>query len=215
MQPTVERIPVLFVIQTSGDTRKTTEDRDGYQRTVIDCINQGLEDFKQELNNDYQTQKAVDVSVVSYGGTIRTEQNFQPIDVWEPSRLTAQGHSPMCEAIVKGITHLEEYKTKLVEEGIPMKQPLIFLLTDGNPTDGPGTEIWRTAQNIIKEGLYDDRFSLYASVVAQHGQTETLNDLLLTTAAGTVETLDLREEHHSDFFNKAAQYAKDHTKEND
>ena len=68
---------------------------------------------------------------------------FVPAAIFTPPTLTAGGVTPMFEAIRTAIDLSERRKAELDDEGIQRFRPLIFMLTDGGPTDDSGNRVPR------------------------------------------------------------------------
>jgi uncharacterized protein YegL len=63
----------------------------------------------------------VDVSVVTFGSDITIRDEFVSVTDWDPPTLSADGEpAPMCEAIVEGAHHLEDYRQRLENEHVPL-----------------------------------------------------------------------------------------------
>jgi uncharacterized protein YegL len=184
---------------------------------MIDLLNDGLEIFTEQVSEDFAAQECVDVSLVTFGGKVKTEQDFRPIkETWiesSPPPITAGGRTPMCEAIIQGIKKLEEYEHYLHGTEIAYGLPLIWLLTDGRPDCSSG-EIWQEAQNALGEGLCGGHPKLFFAVgLGENADEEILNNLVSKSVDELVEVLQLKKELMMDAFRIAADCAKVHSHE--
>ena len=176
-----ERHPVLFIVDVSGEKNRQVVIESGERRRVIDLLNNGLNDFTREISEDPILTRRVDVSLVTFGGNVTIEQQFCPFkNTWGnsgPPTLTAKGSSPMCRAIIEGIEMLREHKDEIVDDGGLYSPASVWLLTEGRPNMTKG-EIWETAQNAIRSGIYDEYLSFYAVVYGKDSGIETLAELV-------------------------------------
>src|SRR5690606_39048995 len=103
---------------------------------------------------------SVEIAIFRFGGEVKLVQDFVIARRFHPPQLEANGHTPMAEAIMRGIKQLEDRKSIYKKNGIPYYRPWIFLITDGEPTDG--TEAWQMACDAVRLGEQQNRFLLFA-----------------------------------------------------
>jgi uncharacterized protein YegL len=211
METRVARVPNLFLLDTSSSMRGER----------INKVNNGLEQFVNEVGQDDEAEWAIDVSIVSFGGSVSVEQDFRPIsEAWiddngdaNPPQMNASGGTPMCEGIVEGLEHLEEYKSVLDDEGVSRKRALVWLLTDGEPNQGPGTDDWNAAQDLIKNGTEETEeknphMFFFAAGVGSDAGTDRLAELVSAGNGDVVEAFDLKEHMFEEVFEVASKSAK-------
>lgn len=198
-QQSIARVPVLLLLDTSWSMTNKTRDEDGNKRRKIDQLNDGLETFKQEIEEDFQTKHAVDVSVVTFGGDFEIEQEFDTLQNWTPPDLDATGTTPMCEAIGRGLQHLEKRKGAINDQNLQRKRALVWLLTDGKPDNTSGTE-WDKAQSVIEDGTNDDAFFFYAVGIGDDADMDTLEELISAGDDDDVASFRLEEGAFKEFF---------------
>jgi hypothetical protein len=85
----VVHVPTRLLLDTSHSMTHETADEDGTERRQIDQLNDGLELFKQEVEDGFKTERAVDISLVTFGGDVSVGQEFSEIDDWQPPTLSA------------------------------------------------------------------------------------------------------------------------------
>jgi uncharacterized protein YegL len=107
-------------------------------------LNAGLQAFQEELKADSLAAKRVEVAVVAFGPV---EQEFTSAANFFPSELSANGNTPMGEAIEHGLELLRARKSQYKANGISYYRPWISLITDGGPTDS-----WANAAAQVKAG---------------------------------------------------------------
>lgn len=144
------RCPCLLLLDTSGSM---TGDK-------LTQLNQALQLFRAELNEDSLASKRVEIAIVSYGPQVRVHNEFTSVADFHPLALKADGLTPMGAAIERGIELLRERKELYKSNGIAYYRPWVFLITDGAPSDS-----WGRAAEMIRSGEDKKEFMFYAAGV--------------------------------------------------
>ncbi|QLH83768.1 vWA domain-containing protein [Halosimplex pelagicum] len=208
----LDRVPNLFLLDTSYSMTGETTDIEGEEKAKIKQVNDGLEIFTEEISDDNKAEISIDVSIVTFGDDVTVEQEFQPInDAWidgdGPPELNAVGTTPMNQAIVEGLQHLEEYKDAVDDQNLPRKRALVWLLTDGEPDYGPGSQEWDKAQSLIEKGTDEDRLFFYAVGIGDDADIGTLEELVSPADESDVAAFQLEENMFKEFFRIASKSA--------
>lgn len=180
--PTVERTPTVLLLDTSGSMGHQQTDATEDARPKIEQLNDGLEFFKDEIEKKDHAETRVDVAMVSFGADVAVEQDFTPISDWNPQQLSNGGKTPMGEAIEKGIDLVEERKSEYRDNGYAYNRPIIWLLTDGRPTDmTEGDQMWDRVQKQLDKGTGDDHFMFFAFGIGDDADIQTLDEIVSVT----------------------------------
>jgi uncharacterized protein YegL len=118
------RCPVVLLLDTSGSM----------MGSPISELNQGLQTFWQDISSDSLAAKRVEVAIVTFG-PVNVLQDFATITNCQPPSCTADGLTPIGEAVIKGCSLLQERKKLYKQNGIAYFKPWMILITDGAPTD--------------------------------------------------------------------------------
>jgi uncharacterized protein YegL len=118
------RQPLVLLVDTSGSMSGDLAD-----------VAAGLGALRAALARDSVARNRVELVVVTFGGTVTVHGGFGEAAVFEPPSLGATGDTPMAAALEQALDLLEAKKSAYKESGLDYYRPLVFLLTDGEPTD--------------------------------------------------------------------------------
>jgi uncharacterized protein YegL len=167
------RCPVVLLLDTSASM---TGD-------PIAQLNDGLRAFDQSLKDDRLACLRVEVAVITFGGEVQAldvrgsspqpipldaGQVFVTVDCFQPPELTANGNTPMGEAVQQGLALLRQRKDIYKQNGLDYFRPWLFLITDGNPTD-----VWQPAAQLAREEESRKGVSIYG-VGVENADMQTL-----------------------------------------
>lgn len=158
-----ERIPVLLVLDTSASMgRPEHEPR-------IGRLNAALGDWFADASAQPGLRGRIEIAIITFDSAIRVldpgggpdrpggaASAFRLIADAHPPQLRASGFSLMLPAIETALQLATEHKRTLEVDGIPSRRPLIWLLTDGAPSDETGAalapaDLAATAQRLRAE----------------------------------------------------------------
>jgi uncharacterized protein YegL len=118
------RVPVVLCLDCSYSMHGTP----------INELNTGVELFYDTIRNDDVSRWSAEICVVSFGGKHECLIDFASIDRQEVTPyLTADGHTPMGEAVNMALDLLEQRKSEYKNKGVDYYQPWLVLMTDGQP----------------------------------------------------------------------------------
>jgi uncharacterized protein YegL len=124
----------------------------------IDQLNAGVQLLCDELKKDEVARLRVELAIISFGGSVTTDLDFQTVTMAIPPYLTAGGDTPMGQAIRLGIEAIAARKATYKANGVPYYRPWLFLLTDGEPNDLG----WEMQAVAVHDGTAAKRFEFFA-----------------------------------------------------
>ncbi len=132
----VRRLPVYLLLDCSGSMAGAP----------IEAVRRGVELFVQEVRADPFAGQTVHVGVVTFDSDARMVTNgLVPIDQFEPPALSASGSTALGKALRVLQQSLDTHVKPAVKGGEKGDwKPLVFILTDGEPTDD-----WQTPRQEI------------------------------------------------------------------
>jgi uncharacterized protein YegL len=144
------RCPVVLVLDTSGSM-------DGEK---IKQLNDGVELFIKELQNDDKASLSVQLAIITFGNAgVNLVQKFQTVDDIQFCPLDASGVTPMGKALNLALDTLEGAKQRYRQEFLDYYQPWLLLISDGYPTDA---DICESAALRITEAARNEKLCFYA-----------------------------------------------------
>lgn len=163
----------------------------------ITALTEGLTIFKEDVAKDELASKRVDLSVITFGNGVSVMHDFSSIEDFEPPVLSADGYTPMGEAILKAIDIVEQRKQQYRDKGIDYYRPWIFMITDGEPTDMEhGNTMWNDVIRKVHDGENNKKFMFFA-VAVEPANTELLRQI----APPNRPPVKLKEGRFKDLFN--------------
>jgi len=124
-----QRCPMVLVLDCSGSM--SVGDR-------IGLLNKGLVQLKNDLDSDPTASTSVRILVVSFGVVGSDDvavSEWKDVMDFSPPVLEAQGITPTGRAMQVALDEIEKEKNRLKAAGIKYTRPLLYLITDGAPTD--------------------------------------------------------------------------------
>jgi len=164
-----KRTTLIFLLDTSGSMNGA---KDASLPRPIDELNDAVEKWAAHLNSSPDLRYRAELALVTFGdGGVRVHDGkdgspFSPAALFTAPKLSAGGVTPMFEAIRTAIDLSERRKRELDEQGIQRFRPLIFMLSDGGPTDSQGMLLskdeWRAMAAQLADLEARRRFAFFA-----------------------------------------------------
>lgn len=136
-------VACVFLLDVSGSM---------HRGDAITKLNEGMTRFKEYMQSDSRIADVVDVAVISFGSAVTVMQDFIPVSEMNVPILTANGQTPLGEALNKGLELVNNRKEVYKATGTPYFRPWIFCITDGCPTDD-----WHDAAIKLKQAEDSNR----------------------------------------------------------
>lgn len=133
------RVPVCLCLDTSGSM----------SGQPIDELNEGVRLFYDAIREDETALYSAEVSIVTFGGNAQCITDFASLEL-QPNAptLSANGMTPMGEAVNMGLDLLEQRKEEYKDRGVDYYQPWLVLMTDGVP-NGDSRELSRAINRTV------------------------------------------------------------------
>lgn len=136
------RLPIYLLLDVSGSM--TGE--------PIEAVKTGLQMMKTALRNNPQASETAYVSVITFGKEVKQVEPLVEVLSFTPPNLEAEGETPLGQALKS----TSECVVKEVRRSTPNGpkgdyKPMVFLLTDGQPTDK--YDKYGNPTTIYQEGL--------------------------------------------------------------
>lgn len=129
----MRRLPVFFVLDCSesmvGDNLRKMED--------------GLQSVVRVLRADPHALETVHLAVIAFAGIARTVVPLLEVVSFYPPKLPLGGGTSLGAALDVLMAELDQSVVKTTAERKGDWKPIVYLFTDGHPTDDPGPAIGR------------------------------------------------------------------------
>lgn len=132
------RCPCILLLDTSSSM----------SGDPINELNAGLDAFHESLSEDELAMLRVEISIITFGGSVDVKQDFTTANNFRPPVLEASGNTPMGSAINLALNKVEERKEEIRQNQMLYYRPWVFMITDGHPTDG---NTWQIAAKRVHE----------------------------------------------------------------
>ncbi|MGV8122654.1 MAG: VWA domain-containing protein [Candidatus Xenobiia bacterium LiM19] len=178
MDTVYRRLPVYLLLDCSGSM----------SGEPIEAVRQGVKALLADLRSDPQALETAYLSVITFSSSARQVCPLTELMIFREPALDAQGSTSMGEAL----TLLERCIENEVRKSTPTQKgdwkPLVFLMTDGQPTDN-----WEAPADRIRQ---KERCNIIACAAGSGADSA----LLKRTAGIVVELNNLQPDTLKAFF---------------
>ncbi len=129
-----QRTPCVLVLDASGSMQTPTASG----RSRIEELNLGIIALRDAIRADDAAYSRVSLAIVMVGGPRSKAEllmDWTDAEDFEPFELSADGGTPLGEAMIMALKLAEDAKRDLRAAGISYTRPWIIAITDGEPTD--------------------------------------------------------------------------------
>lgn len=137
------RVPVCLALDISGSMvgPKMVE------------LNAAIKSFFDTVTNDEMASISAEIAVVTFGGSVAKILDFAGIERQKVPVFSANGATPMGEAVCLSLDLLDQAKRVYSQMGVDYFQPWLVLMTDGEPTDDIAPAVERCRELVSKHKL--------------------------------------------------------------
>jgi uncharacterized protein YegL len=140
----MRRLPVYLLIDTSGSM----------SGEPIEAVRNGIQTLVSALRQDPYALETTHLSVITFSSAAKQEVPLTELPQFQPVQISASGATAMGEALSLVAKCAEREVAKSTPEAKGDWKPLVFLLTDGEPTDS------------LERGLADFKKQRWGLVIA-------------------------------------------------
>ena len=188
-----------------GDVRDTgrTEMVDGKLYNIveggimkIDELNDGLQAFYRELENDATTSQRLEMSLITFSDVVNTVQEPALVENFTMPTLYADGETALVDAVNAAIDKVQARKDWYKQTGQSYYRPWIILITDGEPD--PGQDVASLSRR-IKADTAAKKYA-FLPIGAEGANMSILNQIEGTTNGQRMPAMPLKGTNFKAFF---------------
>ena len=159
------RCPVVLLLDTSGSMS-------GYPLQELQA---GLNQFLKETADDETASMSVELEIITFGGDAQIAAEFAPVcDIADtPPVLSANGSTPLGEALKMAEFELRARRRLYKQKGIASYKPWIVLMTDGCPNDD-----YESAAESMKRLGEEGKLQYIGIGIGEDADFDTLREIL-------------------------------------
>ena len=178
-----QRLPIALVLDTSQSM----------SGQPIARLNEALRGLAEDLRRDVQLSAIAELAIVTFGDGGVTAWRadkpvapptspFLPASRFTVPKLRASGVTPLTAAVERTIRCVAEQKAELRRRYLPHYRALVWLFSDGYPTNDRGelSDDWRHLPAVIRKSEQDGRFLFFTVSV---GDIDSAGDAVLRELA--------------------------------
>ena len=159
------RVPVCLCLDTSGSM---------FGKPIQE-LNDGVRMFYDAIKEDETALYAAEICIVTFGGCdAKCLTDFTNLELQHDAPvLTADGLTPMGEAVNLGLDLLERRKNEYKSKGVDYYQPWLVLMTDGAPNGDPN-ELERAIKRTV-EMVNSKKLTIFPIGIGSVADMDTLS----------------------------------------
>ena len=158
------RVPVCLCLDVSGSM----------EGDPIRELNEGVRQFYEAIREDEVALYAAEICIVTFGHKgAQCIVDFAGLEHQpEAPVLTANGMTPMGEAVNLALDLLEQRKNAYKDKGVDYYQPWLVLMTDGEP-NGDKNELARSINRTV-DMIDSKKLTIFPSGIGEDADMDTL-----------------------------------------
>jgi len=159
------RCPVLLLLDVSGSM----------SGAPVQELREGLKQFLHETSDDETASMSVELEVITFGGEVNIVSPFAPVSTINdnPPALSANGDTPMGEALILADKELKERRRLYKNKGISSYKPWVVLMTDGCPNDD-----WQRPAESMKALAEQKKLQYIGIGIGDDADFDTLREIM-------------------------------------
>lgn len=126
-----KKAPICLVLDISGSMSSYGTGR----MTRIDELNANVLKFLDFVRKNEKAKRISDICIITFGGTVNVVSGYTNIESIQFRPFTANGSTPMGEAMEKAVELLNLRRQYYRDNSIERYKPIMLLMSDGDPTD--------------------------------------------------------------------------------
>ena len=191
-----KRLPLCLCLDTS-------DSMNGY---LIKELNAGLQALYDAINKDEILQLSVDLSIVTFGGSVDNQVNVirefsNLMDETDAPILTSGGNIAIGKALNKALDMLEARKNRYKENGIDYYQPWMLLMTNKRLFGNEECGDIECAQSRISDMVDSSRLNMIVANIQSNPNLDELGKF-----SPTRKPIQLKSLGFSEFFANLSDY---------
>jgi uncharacterized protein YegL len=176
-----DRCPVVLVLDSSLSMSENGK---------INDLNDGIIQFRDEILRDPIAALRIEIGLVSFGGIVKVDDQFQSALDFSPTSFIANGSTPPGEAVHASLDLIEKRKTVYRSQGVNYFRPWLWLISDGQPTDE-----WSKAASKTRQAEADRRITVFPIGIGDDANMDVLEKF-----SGTRPPMRLKPGHFQEMF---------------
>lgn len=173
----MRRLPIFFVIDVS----------ESMIGEPIELMEKGIENIVSSLRQDPHSLETVYISVIAFAGKAKAITPLVDLITFYPPKIPIGGGTSLGSALDVLMDEIDDNVQKTTLETRGDWEPVVFLITDGKPTDNPSKAISRWNEK------YEKNVNLIAITLGLNADADILNKI-------TDTVLSLENTEKSQFF---------------
>jgi uncharacterized protein YegL len=147
---TNQRTPCVLILDGSGSMAGEP----------IDSLNKGLAQLESDLAADTVARERVRLLVLAVGGRdeVNVVHDWADAINFKAPTIAANGSTPLGKALDTALERIEDAKRDMKQAGVAYTRPLIYMITDGQPTDPE----WDAAAGRCRSAIAAKKVQLFA-----------------------------------------------------